>query len=130
MAEFQWWLLIVGIVAGGGLVAIVLMDTSRHDVDIGEEERAAEATWIAQWLASEGRKVTRDDVEAVLRADRDYRTLPPPDRLEPVEVPSPPRVRSAGRDADRPADQVRDDGRGKADQDLPPAREEQATARQ
>jgi hypothetical protein len=139
VAEFQWWLLIVGIVAGGGLVAILLMDTSRRDVDIDEAERAAEATWIAQWLASEGRKVTRDDVEAVLRADQDYRTLPPPDRLEPVELASappnapatpPPTARSAHGDADRPADQVRDDGRGKADQDLPSAREEQAAARQ
>jgi hypothetical protein len=131
VAEFQWWLLIVGIVAGGGLVAVVLMDTSRRDADIGEEERGAEATWISQWLASEGRRVTREDVEAVLRADQDYRTLPPPDRLEPVEAAgSRTRTRSAGSDADRPADQVRDDGRGQADQDLPSAREEQAAARQ
>jgi hypothetical protein len=135
VAEFQWWLLIVGIVAGGGLVAVLLMDTSRRDADIGDDERAAEATWIAQWLASEGRKVTREDVEAVLRADRDYRTLPPPDRLEPVEVASAPRKapatgRSARSDADGPTDEVRDDGGGEPDQDLSSAGEQQAAARQ
>ena len=128
MAEFQWWLLIVGIVAGGGLVAVALMDTSRRDGDIDEAERNAEATWISQWLASEGRTVTREDVEAVLQADQDYRTLPPPDRLEPVEVTPPPR--SADSDPDRAADQVRDHGRGKSDQDLASAREQQAAARQ
>ena len=36
MAEFQWWLLIVGLVAGGGLVAIVSMDGRRREEDLAE----------------------------------------------------------------------------------------------
>src|SRR2546428_194278 len=51
VAEFQWWLLIVGIVAGGGLVAVVFMEGSRLDWDVAEDERRAEATWISEWLA-------------------------------------------------------------------------------
>ncbi len=128
MAEFQWWLLIVGLVAGGGLVAVILMDGSRREADLLDDERAAEATWIARWLGSEGRPVAREDVELILRAHRDYLTLPPPDRLEPAApepaalepmAPQPADAEPASDgDADRAADQVRDDGRGGADQDL------------
>jgi hypothetical protein len=133
VAEFQWWLLIVGLVAGGGLVAIVFMESTRHDWDVAEDERRAEATWISQWLASEGRTIDGEDAEAVLRAHRDYLALPPPDRLEPVATirarassePS-----SADADADHEADEVGDDrGRG-PDHDLPGTREDQAPAGQ
>jgi len=129
VAEFQWWLLIVGIVAGGGLVAVVLMDGARREADIEDAERQAEATWISQWLSSDGRPVSRDDVEAVLRAHRDYLTLPPPDRLVAAEA-DPPAAggnragasatgsRSAGADADRPAHEPGHDGRGGPDHDL------------
>ena len=133
MAEFQWWLLIVGLVAGGGLVAIVFMENARNDWDVAEDERRAEATWVSQWLASEGRNVSGDDAEAVLRAHRDYLALPPPDRLEPIASV---RARAAGRppsadaDPDGQADHVRDDGSGGADDDLPSAREQQAPAGQ
>jgi hypothetical protein len=85
MAEFQWWLLIVGIVAGAGLVAVVFMDGARREVDIAEDERRAEATWIASWLASDGMDLDPGDVEAVLRAHRAYVALPPPDRLVEVD---------------------------------------------
>lgn len=85
MAEFQWWLLIVGIVAGGGLVGVVFMDNARRDADLSDEERRAEANWIAGWIASEGRSTSAEDVHAVLLAHRDYLELPPPDRLAPAE---------------------------------------------
>jgi hypothetical protein len=85
MAEFQWWLLIVGVVAGAGLVVVVFMDGARREVDIAEDERSAEATWISSWLSAEGRFVDRDDAEAVLRAHREYLALPPPDRIVPVD---------------------------------------------
>ena len=57
MAEFQWWLLLVGLVAGGGLVAVVTMDGRRREEDIGELERRAEATWIAERVAGTPRAV-------------------------------------------------------------------------
>jgi hypothetical protein len=85
MAEFQWWLLIVGVVAGAGLVAVVFMNGARREVDIAEEERRAEATWISTALAAVGRTIHRDDAEAVLRAHREYLALPPPDRLVPID---------------------------------------------
>ena len=52
MAEFQWWLLLVGLVAGGGLVAVVSMEGRRREQDISELEQRAEATWIADQLAA------------------------------------------------------------------------------
>jgi hypothetical protein len=85
VAEFQWWLLIVGVVAGAGLVAVVFMDGARREVDIAEDERGAEATWISGTLSAEGRAIDRDDAEAVLRAHREYLALPPPDRLVPID---------------------------------------------
>ncbi|HEX8026299.1 MAG TPA: hypothetical protein VF484_08840 [Candidatus Limnocylindrales bacterium] len=125
MAEFQWWLLLVGLVAGGGLVAVVFMDSTRREVDLADEEREAEASWISIWLRSRGRNVSADDAAEVLRAHRDYLELPPPDRLVPASsaypsAPTPPAgpASSARRDADREADDVGHDGRGGADEDL------------
>jgi hypothetical protein len=86
MAEFQWWLLVVGLVAGGGLVAVVFLDGSRRDEDIDDAELPAEARWIAERLAERGLPVGTDDAEAVLREHREYRQLPPPDRLEPMDA--------------------------------------------
>jgi hypothetical protein len=86
VAEFQWWLLIVGIVAGGGLVAVVFMDSARREVDLTEEERRAEATWIAETLGTQGRSINADEAHAVLVAHHDYLALPPPDRFEPVDA--------------------------------------------
>jgi hypothetical protein len=106
MAEFQWWLLIVGVVAGAGLVAVVFMDGARREVDIGEDERRAEATWISGSLSAEGRPIDRDDAEAVLRAHREYLALPPPDRLLPTKL----NPTDTGSDAGAEADQPRFDG--------------------
>ncbi|HEV2006652.1 MAG TPA: hypothetical protein VGQ85_08575 [Candidatus Limnocylindrales bacterium] len=97
MAEFQWWLLIVGVVAGAGLVVVVFMDGARREVDSAEDERRAEATWISSSLSAEGRPIDRDDAEAVLRAHGQYLALPPPDRLVPIE----PDAANAGAEADQ-----------------------------
>lgn len=140
MAEFQWWLLLVGLVAGGGLVAVVSMEGRRREQDIGELEQRAEAGWIAEQLdAHAGREGPRwgpdaATVEAVLRAHREYLSLQPPDRLivegdddvatldaEPLDL---------DRDPDREPDHVGDDGRRGPDQDLAPAAEQRAAARE
>jgi hypothetical protein len=116
MAEFQWWLLIVGLVAGGGIVAAVYMDARRRDVDIEDDELRAEATWIAARLGPGAGGLGPATAEDVLRAHREYLTLPPPDRLEPLE-----RLGTSDGDADRVPHDV-GDGRGsRTDQDLPPA---------
>jgi len=128
MAEFQWWLLIVGLVAGGGLVAVVMTDGRRRDEDVGELERRAEATWIAQRLSGRRRSVDSSVVEAVLDAHREYLTLPPPDELVVVGEdgsyfaaeadPAPESLDELDRDPDQVPDQVRDDRRRGADEDL------------
>ncbi len=84
-AEFNWWLLIVGLIAGGALTWLVLADSTRREREVGEEELAAEAAWIARSLqlpAVDG-EVARD----VLRAHRRYLGFPPPDTLvDPDEL--------------------------------------------
>ena len=114
MAEFQWWLLIVGLLAGGGLVAVVTMDGRRREEDIGELERRAEATWISGRVAGRReRSIDPRTVEAVLRAHREYLSLPPPDELVVRG-----RTDELDRDPDEMPDQVGDDGRRGADEDL------------
>lgn len=88
MAEFQWWLLLVGLVAGGGLVAVVFLDGARREGDIEEAELPAEAHWIAARLSHRDSGPDPRLVEAVLREHREYRLLPPPDRLEPLDAPA------------------------------------------
>lgn len=82
MAEFQWWLLLLGLVAGGGIVAVVYLDSARRDQDIGNQELPAEAGWISDRLAARGVPIDPGAVEDVLLEHRAYRLEPPPDRLE------------------------------------------------
>lgn len=125
MAEFQWWLLIVGLVAGGGLVTLVFMDGARREHEIGERERPAEATWISERLAAEGRDVDPYTAEAVLWAHKEYLALPPPDRIEVIGEPDFDEM-SGDRNADRPSDEERDNGSRGPDRDLSAAGEQQA----
>ena len=116
MAEFQWWLLLVGLVAGGGLVAVVSMDGRRREVDLDDLERRAEANWIAERLSSRDRNLDADTVESVLRIHREYLSVPPPDRFigeRPDEL--------LDGDPDRDPDDVGDDRGRRPDEDLPPA---------
>lgn len=89
MAEFQWWLLLVGLVAGGGIVAVVYLDGARREQDIEDEELPAEAAWISHRLRPGGRDVPTETVELVLREHRAYRAEPPPDFLDLVDGTSP-----------------------------------------
>ena len=128
MAEFQWWLLLVGLVAGGGLVAVVSMDGKRREQDLAEVERRAESNWIAERIADTGGWVDGETVDAVLRLHREDLGMPPPDAIlvdgEVVD-----RAVLDG-DPDRMPDDIRDDRRGGPDEDLPRAGEEQAPARE
>src|SRR4029079_17226074 len=137
MAEFQWWLLLVGLVAGGGLVFVVSMDGRRRGQDIGELEQSAKATWIACQLSGRGAETpTGPDaatVEDVLRAHREYLSLQPPDRLvvEPGDHLDPlDRGSGLDRDPDREPHNVGDHGRGTPDQNLAPAAEQRTATGQ
>jgi hypothetical protein len=78
-AEFNWWLLIVGLVIGAAVVYLVLADSSRRDTDVSTEELPLEAAWIAATLRSEGMPADPRTVERALELHRLYLTAPPPD---------------------------------------------------
>ncbi len=78
-AEFNWWLLIVGVVVGGLLTWLVLSDSARRERDLEERELPAEAAWIARYVGRP--KVDAETAEQILRAHRTYLGFPPPDVL-------------------------------------------------
>jgi hypothetical protein len=83
-SEFNWWLLIVGLVVGAGLVWLVVADSRRREVDVGEAEREGEARWIAEAMTDAGRAVDDGDVLDILRLHAAYLAASPPD--EPYEA--------------------------------------------
>jgi hypothetical protein len=82
-AEFNWWLLIVGLVVGAGLVWFVVMDSRRRDEDVDAEELPREALWLSAQLGEDGYDVPPEATERMLLLHRDYLAAPPPD--EPFE---------------------------------------------
>ena len=99
-AEFNWWLLIVGVVAGGALTWLVLADSRRREDEIADEELTAEAGWIARILGDPA--MDADRAERVLRAHRRYLGFPPPDPL--VDPTEPRGARAAARASGDPGD--------------------------
>jgi hypothetical protein len=77
--DFNWWLLVVGVVIGGALTWLVLSDSRRHEDELAEEELTAEAGWIARILNDP--LMDTDHVDRVLRAHRRYLGFTPPDTL-------------------------------------------------
>lgn len=78
-AEFDWWLLILGLVIGAGLVWLILAELPRREADLGSAELEVEAAWIAAQLAEQDARWDAAMVAAVLREHRGYLKLPPPD---------------------------------------------------
>jgi len=78
-AEFNWWLLIVGLVVGAGLVWLVVLDSRRRESDIDTAETAREALWLSAILADEGMVVSPATAGRVLELHRAYLDSPPPD---------------------------------------------------
>ena len=78
-AEFNWWLLIVGLVVGAGLIWLVVADSRRREVDVSEAEREGEAQWIAATMTDLGRPIDDADVLDILRLHVAYLAASPPD---------------------------------------------------
>lgn len=83
IAGFDWWLLLVGIVGGAGIVWLVIADFRRRDEDVAADERVEEAAWIAEAITEAGNPIDDGTVDEVLRLHRAYLEAPPPD-LDPV----------------------------------------------
>jgi hypothetical protein len=81
-AEFNVWLLIVGLVVGAGLVWLVVMDSRRRDVEIDAVELPREAAWLSSVLREDGFEVSPAAVERLLLLHRSYLEAPPPDGVE------------------------------------------------
>ena len=84
-SEFSWWLLIVGLVIGAGLVWLVLSDSNRRESEITDEELPKEAAWIAELVTQSGRRLDPETAEAVLRLHRTYLASLPPDEEDAFE---------------------------------------------
>jgi len=82
-AEFNWWLLIVGLVVGAGLTWLVMADSARHEADVTEAERPSEAAWVASIMSAAGHPIEPSRVEDVLRLHAEYLAAPPPDDPQP-----------------------------------------------
>jgi hypothetical protein len=115
MSEFQWWVLIVGLVVGGTVVGLVTRSFTRHDADLEADEREAEATFLASHLTAGGGAVDRATVARVLEAHREYLELPAPDAIVSAEG------SARDRHPDDEADGIGHGGRGATDRDLPGA---------
>jgi hypothetical protein len=78
-AEFNVWLLIVGLVVGAGLVWLVIMDTRRREVEVDAVERPREAAWLSAVMVDDGFDVSPAAAERMLELHRAYLEAPPPD---------------------------------------------------
>jgi hypothetical protein len=94
-SEFNWWLLLVGIVVGAALSWLVLADLGERPgrEPIDESELELEADWIAARFAERDRSIDAEALTDALRLDRLYRSDVPrlaPTRPRPRRAPSPP----------------------------------------
>lgn len=86
-AEFNWWLLIVGLVVGAGLAWLVLADTRRREDEVEDRELAAEAIWLEDAMGQAGTPVDAATAEHLLRLHRAYLGVAPSD-LDPSPAPA------------------------------------------
>jgi hypothetical protein len=88
-AEFNVWLLIVGLVVGAGLVWLVIMDSRRRESDIDAVERPREAAWLSAVMTEDGYDISPDAAEQLLILHRTYLEAPPPDGVMDDSAPLP-----------------------------------------
>jgi hypothetical protein len=83
LSEFNWWLLLLGLVVGGGLTWLVLAETRRREQDLEDDELPEEAAWLEARLTEEGRQLPVDTIERIVQLHRAYlATVLPPDEPE------------------------------------------------
>jgi hypothetical protein len=72
MAEFNLWLLVLGIAAGAAVTWVVIGTISRNDDEVAAEEQVAEAEWIAQTIEEHGGRAPSELVTQILALHRRY----------------------------------------------------------
>lgn len=82
IAEFNIWLLIVGLILGAGLVWLVVMDSRRRETDVDADERPREAAWLSAVMEEDGFDVSPQAAERLLLLHRAYLGAPPPDEID------------------------------------------------
>jgi hypothetical protein len=82
ISEFNWWLLLLGLVVGGGLTWLVLAETRRREQDLEEKDLADEASWLEERLAEEGRALSSDTIKRVVQLHREYLAVVPADEAD------------------------------------------------
>jgi hypothetical protein len=80
-AEFNVWLLIVGLVVGAGLVWLVVMDSRRRESEIDAVELPREAAWLSAVMREDGDEVSPEVAQRLLLLHRAYLDAPPPDAV-------------------------------------------------
>ncbi len=85
--EFQWWLLLVGLVIGALLVFLVMADFSRSSDEQAEAELDREGDWIAGQLGASGGPVDPGLVGEILRLNREWLAGPVSPAIEPPPPP-------------------------------------------
>ncbi|HEU4671297.1 MAG TPA: hypothetical protein VFS32_00180 [Candidatus Limnocylindrales bacterium] len=89
-SDFDWWLLLVGIVVGAGLAWLVVAEFGPSAVPDPESEQTElqlEADWIAARFEERGATIDRALLADALELDRLYRT--PDIRLAPTRPRTP-----------------------------------------
>ncbi len=104
-AEFNWWLLLVGLVIGAGLAWLVLANLDDRDAGPEETELELEADWIAARFAEQDRDVDAAEIAETLELDRLYRRGAPhlaPSRVRPARTAGEDRSEAPGRSGEAP----------------------------
>ena len=94
-AEFNVWLLVVGLVVGAGLAWVVMMDSRRRETEIDAQELPREAAWLSAILAEDGHDVSPEAAEQALLLHRAYLGAPPPDPVDESDAAREPDVRES-----------------------------------
>lgn len=93
MAEFNLWLLVLGIAAGAAVTWVVIGTISRNDDEVAAEEQVAEAEWIARTIEEHGGRTPSQLVTQILALHRRYlqggAVIPVPEPDEDADVDTP-----------------------------------------
>lgn len=88
--EFQWWLLLVGLVIGALLVFLVMVDFSRSADEQAEAEVVREADWISGVLQPTDGYIDPVLIGEILRLNREWLAGAPTSDDAALSVPTPP----------------------------------------